>query len=156
MQETLYPTSFLKGKGLGRACALATDGPLRRHLGPVRLPRCAGGRGGRDDRAGRGRRPGGDRRAARSLELAVPEADLAARRQRVLDTLGGYRSEEPPVSEALRPRRRPPARCGHGRSGLPLAPSAGPFLLAPFLLRPGEGPPLYVSSALVAAARGMG
>jgi dihydroxy-acid dehydratase len=26
MQEMLYPTSFLKGKGLGRACALVTDG----------------------------------------------------------------------------------------------------------------------------------
>ena len=26
MQEMLYPTSFLKGKGLGRACALITDG----------------------------------------------------------------------------------------------------------------------------------
>ena len=26
MQEMLYPTSFLKGKGLGKACALLTDG----------------------------------------------------------------------------------------------------------------------------------
>jgi dihydroxy-acid dehydratase len=26
MQEMLYPTSFLKGKGLGKACALVTDG----------------------------------------------------------------------------------------------------------------------------------
>src|SRR6185436_12606381 len=26
MQEMLYPTSFLKGRGLGRACALITDG----------------------------------------------------------------------------------------------------------------------------------
>jgi len=26
MQEMLYPTSFLKGKGLGRSCALITDG----------------------------------------------------------------------------------------------------------------------------------
>jgi dihydroxy-acid dehydratase len=26
MQEMLYPTSFLKGKGLGQACALVTDG----------------------------------------------------------------------------------------------------------------------------------
>ena len=26
MQEMLYPTSFLKGRGLGRACALLTDG----------------------------------------------------------------------------------------------------------------------------------
>src|SRR5450432_84128 len=28
MQEMLYPTSFLKGKGLGKACALITDGRL--------------------------------------------------------------------------------------------------------------------------------
>jgi dihydroxy-acid dehydratase len=26
MQEMLYPTSFLKGRGLGRSCALLTDG----------------------------------------------------------------------------------------------------------------------------------
>src|SRR4030095_8770812 len=26
MQEMLYPTSFLKGKGLGKVCALITDG----------------------------------------------------------------------------------------------------------------------------------
>src|ERR671920_1731977 len=26
MQEMLYPTSFLKGRGLGKACALITDG----------------------------------------------------------------------------------------------------------------------------------
>jgi len=26
MQEMLYPTSFLKGRGLGQACALITDG----------------------------------------------------------------------------------------------------------------------------------
>ena len=32
---------------------------------------------------------------ARSLELAVPEADLAARRERVLDVLGGYRAGGP-------------------------------------------------------------
>ncbi len=29
MQEMLYPTSFLKGKGLGKACALVTDGRFR-------------------------------------------------------------------------------------------------------------------------------
>ncbi|MCK2125033.1 dihydroxy-acid dehydratase, partial [Pseudomonas sp. PNPG3] len=26
MQEMLYPTSFLKGRGLGKTCALITDG----------------------------------------------------------------------------------------------------------------------------------
>ena len=28
MQEMLYPTSYLKSKGLGKACALVTDGRL--------------------------------------------------------------------------------------------------------------------------------
>ena len=56
MQEMLYPTSFLKGKGPrpglrpGHRRAV-----LRRHLRAVHLPRRAGGRGGRGDRAGRGR-----------------------------------------------------------------------------------------------------
>jgi dihydroxy-acid dehydratase len=41
---------------------------------------------------------------ARSLELAVPDADLAARRERILAELGGYRAanRERTVSEALR------------------------------------------------------
>ncbi len=41
---------------------------------------------------------------ARSLELAVPDADLAARRERLLGALGGYRpaGRERTVSEALR------------------------------------------------------
>lgn len=29
MQEMLYPTSYLKSKGLGKACALLTDGRFR-------------------------------------------------------------------------------------------------------------------------------
>lgn len=29
MQEMLYPTSYLKSKGLGKACALITDGRFR-------------------------------------------------------------------------------------------------------------------------------
>jgi dihydroxy-acid dehydratase len=41
---------------------------------------------------------------ARSLELAVPDADLAARRERILAELGGYRAanRDRTVSEALR------------------------------------------------------
>ena len=41
---------------------------------------------------------------ARSLELAVPDADLAARRERILAELGGYRpaNRDRTVSEALR------------------------------------------------------
>ncbi|MEZ5452632.1 MAG: dihydroxy-acid dehydratase [Thiothrix sp.] len=31
--EMLYPTSYVKSKGLGKACALITDGHLQRHFG---------------------------------------------------------------------------------------------------------------------------
>ena len=56
MQEMLYPTSFLKGKGLGRACALITDGRFSGGTsGPVDLPRRARGGAGRVDRAGQRR-----------------------------------------------------------------------------------------------------
>ena len=105
MQEMLYPTSFLKGKGLGRACALVTDSRfLRRHLGAVHLPRCAGGRGGRDDRAGAGRRPGGDRHPGPVPGAGRPRGRAGGAPPAGLDELGGYRpvDRERPVSEALR------------------------------------------------------
>ena len=39
MQEMLYPTSYLKSKGLGSECALLTDGRFfRRHVWPVHRP----------------------------------------------------------------------------------------------------------------------
>ena len=43
MQEMLYPTSYLKSKGLGKACALLTDGRFGWHLGAFHRPRLAGG-----------------------------------------------------------------------------------------------------------------
>ena len=40
MQEMLYPTSYIKSKGLGKACALLTDGRFSgRYLGSVHRPR---------------------------------------------------------------------------------------------------------------------
>src|SRR5690606_41820980 len=33
MQEMLYPTSFLKGRGLGQSCALVTDRSEERRVG---------------------------------------------------------------------------------------------------------------------------
>jgi hypothetical protein len=56
MQEMLYPTSYLKSKGLGKACALITDGRFRAapRACPSAMPRPSG-RGRRD-------RPGGNRR----------------------------------------------------------------------------------------------
>jgi dihydroxy-acid dehydratase len=104
MQEMLYPTSFLKGKGLGRACALVTDGRFSGgtsglsigHISPeaasggvialvheddtvvIDIPR-------------------------REMRLDVPDSVLAERRQALLASLGSYRpaSRQRSVSAAL-------------------------------------------------------
>ncbi|MGY1408438.1 MULTISPECIES: dihydroxy-acid dehydratase [unclassified Luteimonas] len=81
MQEMLYPTSYLKSRGLGAHCALLTDGRFSGgtsglSIGHVSPEAAAGGVIGlvRD----------GDRIRidipARSIDLLVPEAELAARR----------------------------------------------------------------------------
>ncbi|SDR33178.1 dihydroxy-acid dehydratase [Thermostaphylospora chromogena] len=104
MQEMLYPTSFLKGKGLGKVCALITDG------------RFSGGTSGLSiGHASPEAAEGGVMALiedgdiieidipARSLELKVSEEELAARRERLLAELGGYRPRDRrrPVSAAL-------------------------------------------------------
>jgi dihydroxy-acid dehydratase len=81
MQEMLYPTSYLKSKGLGKQCALLTDGRFSGgtsglSIGHVSPEAAAGGAIGlvRD----------GDRIRidipARRIDLLVPEDELAARR----------------------------------------------------------------------------
>ncbi|MBE2292480.1 MAG: dihydroxy-acid dehydratase, partial [Xanthomonadaceae bacterium] len=81
MQEMLYPTSYLKSKGLGKHCALLTDGRFSGgtsglSIGHASPEAAAGGAIGlvRD----------GDRIRidipARSIDLRVPEVELAARR----------------------------------------------------------------------------
>ena len=81
MQEMLYPTSYLKSKGLGKTCALLTDGRFSGgtsglSIGHVSPEAAAGGAIGlvRD----------GDRIRidipARSIDLLVPGDELAARR----------------------------------------------------------------------------
>ncbi|MFD1932567.1 MULTISPECIES: dihydroxy-acid dehydratase [Nonomuraea] len=95
MQEMLYPTSFLKGKGLGKACALVTDG------------RFSGGTSGLSiGHASPEAAEGGTIALVedgdlieidipnRVLELRVPEAELAERRERLLADLGGYRPRD--------------------------------------------------------------
>ncbi|GAA3470289.1 dihydroxy-acid dehydratase [Nonomuraea roseola] len=95
MQEMLYPTSFLKGKGLGKACALVTDG------------RFSGGTSGLSiGHASPEAAEGGAIALVedgdlieidipnRLLELRVPEEELAVRRERLLADLGGYRPRE--------------------------------------------------------------
>ncbi|MFC5825716.1 dihydroxy-acid dehydratase [Nonomuraea insulae] len=104
MQEMLYPTSFLKGRGLGKVCALVTDG------------RFSGGTSGLSiGHASPEAAEGGAIALVedgdlididipnRTLELRVPEAELATRRERLLTELGGYRPRDRnrPVSVAL-------------------------------------------------------
>jgi dihydroxy-acid dehydratase len=105
MQEMLYPTSFLKGRGLGKACALITDG------------RFSGGTSGLSiGHASPEAAAGGDIALVedgdvisidipnRSLVLEVAEDELAARRERLLKDLGRFqpRDRQRPVTAALR------------------------------------------------------
>jgi dihydroxy-acid dehydratase len=104
MQEMLYPTSYLKGRGLGKVCALITDGRFSGgtsglSIGHVSPEAASGGAIAlvRD----------GDTIAidipARSIALDVEEDELAERR-RELEDAGGYApvSRERHVSPALR------------------------------------------------------
>jgi dihydroxy-acid dehydratase len=104
MQEMLYPTSFLKGKGLGRACALITDGRFSGGTSGLSICHVA------PEAAGGGLIAvveNGDTVVIdiprRELRLDVPDASLAARRAGVLASLGSYRpaDRQRPVSAAL-------------------------------------------------------
>jgi dihydroxy-acid dehydratase len=104
MQEMLYPTSFLKGKGLGRACALITDGRFSGGTSGLSICHVA------PEAAGGGLIAvveNGDTVVIdiprRELRLDVPDASLALRRERVLSSLGSYRpaDRQRPVSAAL-------------------------------------------------------
>jgi len=88
MQEMLYPTSYLKSKGLGKACALVTDGRFSGgssglSIGHVSPEAAEGGTIGLVEE--------GDRIEIsipdRSIRLAVPDQELA-RRRRIMDGLG--------------------------------------------------------------------
>jgi dihydroxy-acid dehydratase len=81
MQEMLYPTSYLKSKGLGKACALITDGRFSGGTSGLSIghvsPEAAAGGAIALVRSG-------DRIRidipARSIELVVAESELGARR----------------------------------------------------------------------------
>ncbi|MFJ8230434.1 dihydroxy-acid dehydratase [Streptomyces sp. NPDC094448] len=102
MQEMLYPTSFLKGRGLGKVCALVTDGRFSGgtsglSIGHASPEAASGGTIALVEDGDRIRIdiPG------RSIELLVPEEELTARRE----ALGGVyapKSRERKVSAALR------------------------------------------------------
>ncbi|MFA1542778.1 dihydroxy-acid dehydratase [Actinomadura monticuli] len=105
MQEMLYPTSFLKGRGLGKACALITDGRFSGGTSGLSIghasPEAAGG-------GVIALVEDGDRIVIdipnRVLELDVPADELEIRREKLLADLGGYRPRDRhrPVSAALR------------------------------------------------------
>jgi dihydroxy-acid dehydratase len=104
MQEMLYPTSYLKGRGLGKACALVTDGRFSGgtsglSIGHVSPEAASGGTIALVEN--------GDTIAidipSRSIELVVDDEELAERR-RALESAGGYApvARERAVSPALR------------------------------------------------------
>ncbi|HEX8007650.1 MAG TPA: dihydroxy-acid dehydratase [Trebonia sp.] len=104
MQEMLYPTSFLKGRGLGRACALITDGRFSGGTSGLSICHVA------PEAAGDGviaLAEDGDTIVIdiprRELRLDVPDAELAARRKALLESLGSYRpvDRQRPISAAL-------------------------------------------------------
>jgi dihydroxy-acid dehydratase len=100
----LYPTSFLKGKGLGRACALITDGRFSGGSSGLSVghisPEAAGG--GVIALAADGDTIVIDI-PRRELRLDVPHSELVSRREALLASLGSYRpaSRQRPVSAAL-------------------------------------------------------
>ena len=102
MQEMLYPTSFLKGRGLGASCALITDGRFSGgtsglSVGHVSPEAAAGGSIALVQ--------DGDRIRIdipnRSIELLVPDTELARRRE-VLNGRYSPISRNRKVSPALR------------------------------------------------------
>ena len=104
MQEMLYPTSFLKGRGLGRACALITDGRFSGGTSGLSIchvaPEAAGG--GAIALAESGDTVEIDI-PRRSLALSVRQDVLESRRSALVAGLGGYRpaARQRAVSAAL-------------------------------------------------------
>ena len=104
MQEMLYPTSYLKGRGLGRACALITDGRFSGGTSGLSIchvaPEAAAGGPIALAQDGDTIEINIERR---ELTLAVPEAELRARAERVKAELGSFRPRDRrrPVSAAL-------------------------------------------------------
>jgi dihydroxy-acid dehydratase len=104
MQEMLYPTSYLKGRGLGRACALVTDGRFSGGTSGLSICHVApeAASGGTIALARDGDRIEIDI-PRRELTLAVPEAELRRRAGQIQADLGSFRPRDRrrPVSAAL-------------------------------------------------------
>jgi dihydroxy-acid dehydratase len=105
MQEMLYPTAFLKGRGLGQACALVTDGRFSGGTSGLSIghvsPEAAAG--GLIALVADGD-PVSIDIPARTITLEVPEVELAARRvaQEKRDRPYSPAGRDRPVSAALR------------------------------------------------------
>lgn len=82
MQEMLYPTSYLKSKGLGKACALVTDGRFSGASSGLSIGHCSpeAAAGGAIGLVRDGDRIRIDIRA-RAINLLVDDDELARRRQ---------------------------------------------------------------------------
>ncbi|MFI6686062.1 dihydroxy-acid dehydratase [Streptomyces sp. NPDC050485] len=102
MQEMLYPTSFLKGRGLGKTCALITDGRFSGgtsglSIGHASPEAASGGTIALVE--------DGDRIRIdipnRTIQLLVPDAELATRRE-ALNGAYAPKNRERKVSAALR------------------------------------------------------
>ncbi|QYM76207.1 dihydroxy-acid dehydratase [Leucobacter luti] len=104
MQEMLYPTSFLKGRGLGKTCALITDGRFSGGTSGLSIghvsPEAA--RGGTIALVENGDMISIDI-PTRAITLEVPDTELE-RRRLALEAAGGYRPQNRvrPVTDALR------------------------------------------------------
>ena len=114
MQEMLYPTSYLKSRGLGKACALITDGRFSGgtsglSIGHVSPEAAEGGAIALVEE--------GDRIEidipARSIRLVVDDATLAARR-RAMEAKG-----EPPGSRRSPRKEKSRRRCALMRRSPP-------------------------------------
>jgi dihydroxy-acid dehydratase len=81
MQEMLYPTSYLKSKGLGKACALITDGRFSGGTSGLSIGHCSpeAAEGGTIGLVEEGDIIEIDI-SGRRINLAVPDEELAARR----------------------------------------------------------------------------
>jgi dihydroxy-acid dehydratase len=84
MQEMLYPTSFLKGKGLGKACALVTDGRFSGGTSGLSIGHCSpeAGEGGTIGLVEEGDKIRIDI-PARKIDVVVSDAELAKRRTKM-------------------------------------------------------------------------
>jgi dihydroxy-acid dehydratase len=106
MQEMLYPTSYLKSKGLGKQCALITDGRFSGGTSGLSIGHCSpeAAEGGNIGLVAEGDRIEIDI-PARSIRLAVSDEELMQRRQ-AMDGVGMNSwkpaSRERPVSQALK------------------------------------------------------